>query len=129
MSSAFVLDAYAWVEYLDGSPRGRKVQDIIEDERSRVYTCAVTIAEVVSKFIRREKDPKVAYDAITSNSIIINIDQEISRLAGEKHAEVRKRVKDFGLADAYVLVCSNVQQATILTGDSHFTGMPKTMFI
>lgn len=129
MSNTFIVDAYAWVEYLDGSPRGEKVRAIIEDERSRVYTCAVTIAEVVSKFIRRQKDTKVAYDAITSNSIIINIDQEISRLAGEKHAEVRKRVKDFGLADAYVLVCSNVQQATILTGDSHFTGMPKTMFI
>ena len=129
MNRAFIVDAYAWVEYLDGSSRGEKVRDIVEDEKNRVFTCAITIAEVVSKFIRREHDPRVAYDAMTSISIIVRIDEELSKLAGEKHAKSRKRVRDFGLADAYVLTCSDKLQAMILTGDMHFTGIPKTVFV
>jgi predicted nucleic acid-binding protein len=105
------------------------VRDIVEKERNRVYTCAVTIAEVVSKFIRRGKDPAIAYHAITSDSIILDVDRELSRAAGAKHAEVRRRVRDFGLADAYVLACSARHQATIVTGDPHFAQIPDTLMI
>src|SRR3989338_2113762 len=101
--SSFVLDAYAWIEYLDGTVKGENVKKIIENQENKNYTCAVTVAEIVSKFIRRGKDVNVALNAIRMLSKTINIDIDLSESAGRAYAEIRKKIKDFGLSDAYVL--------------------------
>ena len=124
-----VIDAYAWVEYLDGTEKGVAVRKIIEDHENDVYTCAVTIAELVSKFSRKNTDINIALNAIRTLSKIINIDAELSESAGKLHAEVRKRVKDFGLSDAYLLAAARKLQARILTGDAHFKNLKEAMMI
>jgi predicted nucleic acid-binding protein len=100
--SKLVIDSYAWIEYLDGTEIGRKVSNVIE-ENEEIFTSAITVAEVVSKASRKGKDVKVAYDVLTNNSKIIAADGELSLNAGLIHYEMRKTLKDFGLADAYVL--------------------------
>lgn len=125
----YILDAYAWIEYLEGSTRGVKVRNAIENPRDKIYTCAVTLAEVISKFVRRNLDHKIALDAIASNSRIIPVEDKISLLAGELHAEIRKDVKDFGLADAYILACSKKYNAIIITGDPHFKTIKDVIMI
>ena len=45
----YVIDAYAWIEYLIGSESGAKVHIILETESREIFTCAVTVAEVISK--------------------------------------------------------------------------------
>src|SRR4030066_2453466 len=115
----YVIDAYAWIEYLIGSDTGAKVYVILEKENIETYTCAVTIAEVVSKVAREGKDTKVAYDVLLSNSKVINADEELSKDAGLVHAEVRKTEKDFGLAEAYVLAPARELKLEGLTGDRH----------
>ncbi len=127
--SSYILDAYAWIEYLEGSIRGVKVRNVIENPRNKTYTCAVTLAEVTSKFIRRNLDQKIAFDAIGSNSRIIPVEDKLSLLAGELHAQIRKSVKDFGLADAYVLACSKKYDAIIVTGDPHFRTIKDVMMV
>jgi len=116
----YIMDAYAWIEYLAGSSKGMKVKNIIENQQNKMYTCAVTIAETVSKFLRRKFDPKMAFDAIIANSQVILVDDKLSLVAGQLHAEMRKHVKDFGLADAYLLACAKHYNAKIVTGDPHF---------
>ena len=125
----YVIDAYAWIEYLIGSDTGAKVYAILEKENIETYTCAVTVAEVVSKVAREGKDIKVAYDVLLSNSKVINADEELSKDAGLVHAEVRKTEKDFGLADAYVLATARKLKSKILTGDPHFKNMKETILI
>ncbi len=127
--TSYILDAYTWIEYLEGSTRGTKVRNIIENPRNKIHTCAVTLAEIISKFIRRNLDQKIALDAITSNSRIIPVDDKLSLLAGELHAQIRKNVKDFGLADAYVLACSKKYDAVVITGDPHFRTIKDVMII
>jgi predicted nucleic acid-binding protein len=114
-----VIDAYAWIEYLDGSDAGRKVTAILENNDD-IYTCAVTLGEVISKVARVGKDTKVAYDVLLGNSKIVVVDEEISLQAGLLHFEMRKNARDFGLADAYVLATARKLKAKILTGDEHF---------
>ena len=125
----YVIDAYAWIEYLIGSDIGAKVHEILEKETIETYTCAVTVAEVVSKIAREGKDTKVAYDVLLSNSIVINADEELSKDAGLVHAEVRKTEKDFGLADAYVLATARKLKSKVLTGDPHFKSMKEAVLI
>jgi predicted nucleic acid-binding protein len=116
----YVIDAYAWIEYLIGSGPGAKVNAVLEKETNQIYTCAVTVAEVVSKVVREGREPTVAYDILVNNSQIIDVDEELSKDAGLLHAEMRKKEKDFGLADAYVLATSRKLKSKILTGDPHF---------
>jgi predicted nucleic acid-binding protein len=123
MNERYVVDAYAWIEYLIGSEPGAKVKNILEDEGNEVFTCAVTVAEVVSKTIREGRNAEAAYDVLSGNSVIVDADSEISRDAGTLHADARKTKKDFGLSDAYVLAVSKITESKILTGDPHFEGI------
>ena len=123
-----VIDAYAWIEYLDGTYAGRKLTEMLENSDS-VYTCAVTLAEVVSKVARKGKDAKIAYDVLLSNSQIVCVDEELSQQAGLLHFEMRKTSKDFGLADAYVLATARRLKAKILTGDAHFKSLKEAIMI
>jgi predicted nucleic acid-binding protein len=123
-----VIDAYAWIEYLDGSDAGSKVTAILENNDA-IYTCAITLAEVVSKVARKGKDVKVAYDILLSNSQIISIDEELSLQAGLLHSEMRKTEKDFGLADAYVLATARKLKSKVLTGDAHFKSVKDAIII
>ena len=120
MSEKYVIDAYAWIEYLIGSRAGEKVKLVLEEENNEVYTCAVTVAEVVSKTAREAKDFEAAYDILISNSQVVNVDEEVSKEAGILHSEMRKTRRDFGLADAYVLAVARRTRAKVLTGDQHF---------
>ncbi len=123
-----VIDAYAWIEYIDGSPKGKKVVSILEDN-DEIYTCAITLGEVVSKVARMGKDAKIAYDVLLSNSQIVTVDEEISLQAGLVHCEMRKASKDFGLADAYILATARKLKSKIVTGDPHFQGVKEAILL
>jgi predicted nucleic acid-binding protein len=129
MNEKYVIDAYAWIEYLIGSKDGEKVKSILEDENNEIYTCAVTVAEVISKTAREGGNLETAYDIIISNSQVINIDEEISKETGVLHSEMRKTKKDFGLADAYVLAIARRIKSKVLTGDLHFEGVREAILI
>ncbi len=129
MNERYIIDAYAWIEYLVGSEPGIRVRTILEDERNDIFTCAVTVAEVVSKTIREGRNAETAYDILTGNSVIVDIDGEISRDAGVLHADMRKTRKDFGLSDAYVLATSRITKSKILTGDPHFEGIQNIILV
>lgn len=126
--SKHVIDAYAWIEYLDGSEAGHKVNDLL-DKNDETYTCALTIAEVVSKVARKGKDSRIAFDVLLSNSHVVDVDEELSLHAGLLHSEMRTAVKDFGLADAFVLATARKMKAKILTGDPHFKNVKEAVML
>lgn len=127
--SRYVIDAYAWIEYLIGSDLGIKVNEILEQENIEVYTCAVTVAEVINKVARENQDVEKAYDLLLSNSQIVNVDEELSKNTGVLHAEMRQTEKDFGLADAYVLAIARKLKSKVLTGDPHFKDLKEAVMI
>jgi len=124
----YVVDAYAWIEYLDGSEAGRKVNELVENN-AETYTCALTVAEVISKAARMGKDAQVAFDVLMSNSQVVCIDEELSLQAGLLHCEMRKSVRDFGLADAFVLATARALGAKVLTGDPHFKTVKEAVLL
>ena len=129
MTSRYVVDAYAWIEYLRGSHAGETVKSLLASEESEIYTCAVTLAEVVSKTAREGGDAEAAYDVLQSNSTIVSADGLLSKDAGALHATLRKTVPDFGLADAYVLALARKTKAKVLTGDPHFRDIKDATFL
>jgi predicted nucleic acid-binding protein len=129
MAGRYIVDAYAWIEYLAGTSSGAKVNAIVGEEDCEVYTCAVTVAEVVSKVAREGRDAETAHDILVRNSQVVSVDDELSKVTGLLHAEMRKTKKDFGLADAYVLATARRLGSRILTGDPHFEDVEEAILI
>jgi predicted nucleic acid-binding protein len=125
----FVIDSWAWIEYLDGSEVGSKMRDVIMDERNNIYTHIVSIAEIISKEKRRRKDPEVAWKAVTGLSKILQINEIDSKAVGMLHAEIKNRNKNFGLADSFVLYSARKLNGRILTSDPDFKGISEAMLL
>ena len=116
----YVIDAYAWLEYLDGSERGEKVRKLIFDRSSEVYTNIVTLSELISVAKRKGMDAEKAFEIIISISRIYQGNIEFHKEVGLLHAELRKKIKDIGLSDIFVLLTARKFNAKIITGDPHF---------
>ena len=56
--SRYVVDSYAWVEYLGGSPKGSRVEELLGGAEES-WTPTPVLAEVTSKVVRSGKDPAI----------------------------------------------------------------------
>lgn len=124
-----IVDSWAWIEYLEGSQRGERVKHLIEDNDNDVYSSVISIGEMTSKFIRRNKDEKIVLDAVTRLSKVVLVDEEIAFSAGKIHALMKQKISDFGLADAFIIATANQLECRIVTGDPHFRNVKEAIMI
>lgn len=124
-----VIDAYTWIEYLEDSEKGRKAAETIEDNSNEIFTSSATVAEVISKFLRANKDVKIAINCLNNVSNVVSVNQEIANLAGHMHYEAKKKNKDFGMLDAFVAATARKLSAKILTGDPDFKNFKDVVMI
>ena len=124
-----VIDAHAWIEYFLGSERGKKVKEILESNENEIFSSIITLAEVVSVTKRENRDAEEKYRDILNLSKVYFISTELAKEAGIFHAEIKKKIKDFGLADTFVLLTARKLNAKIVTGDPHFKGFKEAILI
>ncbi|QQG39324.1 MAG: PIN domain-containing protein [Candidatus Aenigmatarchaeota archaeon] len=129
MTSKLVVDTHAWIEYFLGSEAGGKVAGLVENGGHEISTSVMTIAEITSTLKRRNLDADRALRTVLSLSGVFQIDTEFAAEAGVLHADVRKDVKDIGLADIFVLLTARKLGAKVVTGDPHFKGFKEAMMI
>ena len=127
--SKFVIDAYAWVEYFDGSKLGEKVKEIVENSQYAITTNMLTIAELSSHFSRKQIDFSEELKILISLSSIYSINLEFAEEAGKLRAELRKERKHMGLADVFVLLTAQKLKAKVVTGDEDFRGLKDVVMI
>ncbi len=125
----YIIDSYAWIEYLDGTQLGEKVKEILEKEDNEIFSLNLTLSEVISRTKRKNKDIVIAYQAISLNSKVAEITPELAKKAGLFHAEIRKEIKDFGLVDSLVWILSEDLNAKVVTGDVHFKNFKEVIFL
>ena len=127
--NVFVIDAYAWVEYFEGSSLGEKVKDIVENSENLIYTNVITMAELVSHFKRKHTEFNDAKAVIFSLSSFYSINVEFAEEAGDLHASIKKVRKHMGLADVFVLLTARKLNAKVVTGEEDFRGLKETIMI
>jgi predicted nucleic acid-binding protein len=115
----YIIDAFAWIEYLEGSSKGEKVSEILNSNHE-ILVLPITIAEVVSKIQRKNSKPEIAYQSIISKSKIIEMTPRVAKQSGLLHAKMRKKYKQFGIVDSCLIETAKEIKAKILTGDHHF---------
>ncbi len=125
----YVLDSYAWIEFFKGEKEGEMVKKIIDNTKNQIYTNAVNIAEIISVTLREKKDSSKAMEAITSNSKVIDVNDEFSKEVGELHAEMKLNNRNFSYGDAFALLTARKLDAKIVTGDPDFIGIKDVVMI
>ena len=125
----YVVDSWAWIEYLEGTSLGEEVRSKISDDTNEVFTHVVSVAEIISKVRRSNKDADAAWNAIVTNSKVFPISGIESKDAGLLHAAIKSKYPNFGLADAFVLSAARKLGGKVLTGDPDFRGLQDVVML
>jgi predicted nucleic acid-binding protein len=125
----YAIDASAWIEYLEGSTEGEKVGEIIEKENNESFTSSITLAEVISRFIRKDKDYEIAKKAVYTLSKIVFVDDVLGEKAAKIHAKIKMKDNRFSLADAFVEAMAESMGLTVVTKDLHFKHFRNVVFV
>ncbi|MBC8520909.1 MAG: PIN domain-containing protein [Methanomicrobia archaeon] len=123
-----LIDSFAWIEYFMGTKKGEEVKEVVESD-VQLYTSPIVIAEIYSKSLRTDGRAEERRNFIVKRCAIILIDEEIAVEAAKIHAEAKKTMEDFGLADAFVLASARYKNVNVLTGDPHFKDYSESVML
>ena len=125
MSYSFVIDTFAWVEYLIGSARGRTAKRYIETGKAGTPT--IVLVELTKWFLREVEakrrtliEMNNTFEFIRATTLSIDLDERLAKAAGEMHFVMKKRIQDWPMADSIVYASAKTEGATVITGDAHF---------
>jgi predicted nucleic acid-binding protein len=125
----YVVDAFAWVEYLAATPLGARARAIVEDEENDILTAALSVSEIVSRAQREGRDGRRAAELVEGASVVVPRDFTLAVTSGIIHEEKRRQVRDFPHGDGAILAVAKRLKAKVLTGDPHFREMENVEFL
>ena len=122
-----LLDTYAWIEFFQGSEKGKKVENILK--REKCYTGIVSLAEVIEWCLKNDFNPKKFLDIINKGSIVIGLNESIVLLAGEINFQNKKRISNWGMIDSLIYATTLFYELKVITGDKHFQDLANVVFL
>ena len=133
---SLTIDSWAWVEVIRGTAAGKVAQGEMEGADD-CYTPAIVLAEVASVLLRGgigSANAARELRGIREASQLVPTDERLA-LAGARAAEeLRDRARERGLpspdlADGLILATARRTGTQLLTGDSHFAGLPEVCWL
>lgn len=114
-----VVDTSVWIEWLSGSPLGKRLAREIPDKSQCVVPTIVQLE--LAKWLTREvgedqADQMIAY---TQKCVVAPLDTRIALHAADLHRQYR-----MATADAVVYATALEFDAELLTCDAHFENLP-----
>ncbi len=126
--NSYIIDTSAWIEYLDGSEKGEKINNILKSNE-KVYIIPVILSELISKVKRSNGNIELVYGSLIKNSEILSLTPRIAKEAGLLHTEVKLTLPSFSLTDATIICSAKAFKLKILTTDNHFKKFKETIII
>ncbi len=131
---SFVIDSYAWVEYLIGSKLGAKAKNYIET--GQALTPSIVLAELRKWYLqeieaerRSEREMRLHFQFMESATEIVSLDASLALKAGETDFLMKKRIRNWPMADSVIYATARSRAAQVVTGDPHFKGLEEVIFI
>lgn len=124
-----VLDTSSWIDYFEGNDAGLKVKEYVENKGNEIITNILSLSELFSFLKRKGFNPENVNKNIISLSKIYNFDINFAKEAGLLHAETKKKIKDFGMIDSFILLTAKKTNAKLITADEHFKNFKETILI
>ena len=125
----YIIDTYAWVEYLTGSEKGKRVKELFQDTKNRFITIECCLAELKGWTIKENLHFQEILNIVQTNSKIIPVLMNDWIHAAAIKSEIAKGVRDFGLVDALLIAKQNNLKCRIITADKHFTNLKNIEFL
>ena len=118
MNYKYFLDTYAWADLFDGTEKGKRVKELVE--QGNVATSMIALAELSDKCARenRELEPFVSF--IEAKSPILPLAKDIATHSGKLKKALRAASGNVSLADAIHFQTAKAFGATFVTGDPDF---------
>ena len=134
MSSKYIIDSYAWIEYFRASKPGEIAKKYVESKDSTTPT--IVVSEISRKLTKEielgNETPKgrtERLEFIRAKTQIVDLDFEMAIEAGRIDVEMKKKEKGWGLADSIVLCLARSKKGKVVTGDLHFKELDNIIFI
>jgi predicted nucleic acid-binding protein len=134
MSSKYVIDSYAWIEYFKASKYGEVAKEYIEN--ADCVTPTIVVSEISRKLQKEielgDETPEgrlKRLEFINATSQVAELDFELAVTAGKTDLEMKKKTKGWGLADSIVLCTARSMKGKVVTGDEHFRDLEEVIFI
>jgi len=127
MNYEYVFDSSAWIEFLGGTPKGKQIQGIIEE--NDIATSVVAIAELVDKCERTSRPYKDVVAFVKAKGAILPITEPIAVEAGLLKNQHKKKHPKFSLVDGIHLATARSCGAILVTADSDFEDADKVMML
>ncbi|MDZ4251795.1 MAG: type II toxin-antitoxin system VapC family toxin [Sulfuritalea sp.] len=114
-----VIDTSVWIEWLVGSPLGKKLARAIPDKSECIVPTIVQLE--LAKWLAREvgEDQADQMIAFTQKCVVAPLDTRIALLAADLHRQYK-----LATADAVVYATARDSGADLLTCDAHFANLP-----
>jgi predicted nucleic acid-binding protein len=134
MTYSYVIDTFAWIEYLNGSNRGAAAREYIEDGRAATPT--IVLFELVKWFLREiEADRRTpsqlnqTLEFAKARTLIVDLDERHARKAGETDFQMKKKIHNWPVADSVIYTTASTVGASVVSGDPHFKSLPDVIMI
>lgn len=131
-----IVDSFAWIEFLAGSPHGDRVHELLSTAEV-VITPDLVLAEIARKLRRDGVASGTArrkIQDISTLSRVAPISVEVALGVFDADADLRdsaraRRLGSPGISDAIILSMARAFDGSILTGDPHFHGFTETLWL
>ncbi|MBL8450950.1 MAG: type II toxin-antitoxin system VapC family toxin [Dechloromonas sp.] len=119
-----VVDTSVWIEWLIGSPLGKRLAPEIPDKAQCLVPTIVQLE--LAKWLTREAgeekaDQMIAY---TQKCIVVPLDTTLALKAADLHRQFK-----LATADAIVYATALEHSADLLTCDAHFEALPGVAYV
>ena len=122
-----IFDTYALIEYLEGTKKGKIVNDYLENDE--IITPFIVLLELSYKADKKGWDMNKVLSFIKVKSEIVGVNEKFVLRFGNVYNDFKKKKRDIGLADAIILTTGLLYDSKILTGDEHFKDLNETILL
>lgn len=116
-----LVDSFAWLEFFQGSGKGKRFLQFLKENRDGIYTSVLSLYEIRYR-VEELKDARTADEfakVVESYAKILDVTKDIAVEA----SKIKLKIKKMGAVDCLILASAKSNNLKILTGDPHFDGI------